>query len=658
MQRKFSTNGLICLVLTFNISAQIFGQQGDFFTVTTAPQGLSQGRLSFINNLSQDSATKRIEYVLFQDLAQHLSSGGVFSLKVLSEQNRFDLTPTYYDLQANGDYTYLGKMANEEGYAGLIRTSGRLSGFIQNHEAFWEIVPIDYGVSIIREIDISKFQKEICGIDHILQGYTEAELREMAVDLCDNDGGCGGIIDVLILVPPDVQEWYGTQFGNIWEVFGHFASSLFAFQAALINSGVEDIGLRFRTAPFDFEYSDPLNIDNDIFIELPISAADIRDEFRADLVVLLTSMNYPGIRGAARAGRIINGQFVWEAPSKHCAFVISEVQNNVNPTWTLAHEIAHLFGARHNRNNNVPCNNCGDNTDICTHGWRFNDGGQDRTIMSILFDDMITAGSQRVLHYSNPDIQFNGFDTGTADNNNTLGITNATCIIQHYQASPELGVTIGGSSLLCGLNGWVNPKTLTANVLEPATGFPGAPPYTYEWRWNLDGNFTSANPGTLMGTGTSVTINSVLGCPQFFLRVTVTASDGTKVHATRVINTILCAQCQPPNPLMNSDTNEFVSMVHSKSLLTSDVIRELKSNRYKVAPNPASDILVIERVNSIIKLFSVKILDVNGRLLLELDGQNTDRLEIKLDKCPTGMIWVFVCDEDGISIEKVIKFQK
>lgn len=639
--------------ITF-ISVQVFGQEGDFFTVTSVPQELSQERLTFINNLAQDSMTKSMEYVEFQELTQQLAQDGSLSLKILTEQNRFELIPVHYELQSNGDYTYLGKMDNEEGYAGLIKMQERLTGFVQSNDGFWEIVPLDDGVSILRELNISKFQKEICGIDHILNEYTIGEVQSM-IELCDEEGGCGGIIDVLILVPPDVQRWYGTQFGNIWEAVFHIIGSLFSFQAALINSGVEDIGLRFRTAPFNFMYSTPLNIEPDIFITLPTSAANIRDEFRADLVVLLTSMDYPGVRGAARAGSLSGGTFTWEAPCEDCAFVISEVQNNVGPTWTLAHEIAHLFGARHNRSGNVPCGTCGDDEDICTHGWRFDIGGQDRTIMSILFDGMIGAGSQRALHYSNPDIQFNGFDTGTEDDNNTLGITNATCIIQYYQESPVLGVTISGySTPLCGLNGFVNPKTYTANVNSPATGFPGTPPYTYEWRWNLNGNFTPANPGTLISTSTSVTINSVLGCPQFFLRATVTASDGTKVHATRVINTSLCTLCQGPNLLIGGGTNSIEHVASDKNLASIENW-DIGNNQYTIAPNPAADHLAITRLNGDGVLFTARVLDATGKQFLEAKDQGTGHLEIDLSSCPAGMIWVAIYDEGGVSVERVVK---
>jgi hypothetical protein len=660
MKRKKSTIGNLSLLISFILfSFQAIGQQSDFFTVTTIPQGLSQERLQFTNILSQDSMTKSTDYVQFQDLTQQLAPDGTLSLKILTEQNRFDLFPVHYELQSNGDYTWLGKMDNEKGYAGLIQMQGRLAGFVQSNGAFWEIVPLEVGVSIIREMDISKFQKENCGIDHILKEYSLGEIQEM-VDLCDEDGGCGGIIDVLILVPPDVPEWYGTEFDNPWAAVFHVIGSLFSFQAALINSGVEDVGLRFRTAPFDFEYSDPLNIDEDLFETLPNTATGIREEFRADLVILLTSMDYPGIRGASLAGEIVDGEFNWLAPCEDCAFLIAEVQNNLNPTWTLAHEIAHLFGARHNRSDNVPCGTCGSNVDICTHGWRFAEGGQDRTIMSLLYDDIVDEGSQRVLHYSNPDVQFDGFDTGTEDDNNTVGIRNATCQIQHYQSSPELGVTISGvSTPLCLFGGFSIPRTYTANVSEPTPGFPGAPPYTYEWRWNLNGNFI-ANPGTLIGTNPSITVNSVLGCPQFFLRVNVTSSDSEIVSATRVINTVLCFACNGPQFLTDNNSAEVQAHIVKKAsiddALQKDIIKS--QSKYAVYPNPASSKLHIQRVSESGEIYRVRVFDANGKVLFDIPNQSANQLKIDLNNSTEGLIWIQIQDQKGVSVKKVIVIKK
>ncbi len=654
MKRKFSNNSFLGFLIGLMIlSSQIFGQQSDFFTTTTIPQGLSQGRLQFINNLSQDSTTKSIDYVLFQDLAQQLAPDGTFSLKVLTEQNRFELTPVHYELQANGDYTWMGKMANDEGYAGFIKISGYLAGFVQSQDAFWEIVPIEAGASIVREMDISKYQKENCGIDYILQEYTPAEVQEMMEGLCDEYPGCGGTIDVLVLVPPDVTQWYG-DLNNQFLALIHSAISFFSFQWALINSGVDDISLRFRTASFDFQYSAPLDLFTDVNTTLPNTATNLRQQYRADLVILLTSMDYPGARGASKSGKLVNGQFTYEAPCFDCAYVISEVQNNLNPTWTIAHEIAHLFGTQHNRSNNVPCNDdCGDDEDICTHGWRFDDEGMDRTIMALLFDETIDGGSQRALHFSNPDVQFNNFDTGTPKDNNTLGIENAACLVKDYYASPELGVTFSGFFGLCNQAGTVVPKTYTANVTEPATGFPGGPPYTYEWRWNRDGNFTPSSPGILIGTGSSVTVNAAYWCPNFFLRVTVRASDGTTAHATRVVSTEYCTGCPELNLLIGG--GGFPGPVASGKNLVSIEDWDTGNNHYTIAPNPATDNLAITRLNGDGTLFTVRVLDTTGKQLLEAKGQGSGQLEIDLTKCPAGMIWVLIQDERGVSFEKVVK---
>ena len=591
----------------------------------------------------------------FQDLTNQLASDGALSLKILIEQNRFELTPVYYEQQQNGDYTWMGKIENGVGYVVLTEIEGRLAGFVQTQESFWEIVPIEDEVSIIREIDISKFQNETCGLDHILQQYTPEEMQEMMAELCDEDGGCGGIVDVLVLVPTDVQDWYGTQ--NVWQAFFHQINSFLSFQLALINSGVADISLRFRTVPFNFTYSSPLNIDNDVYETLPDSSAAIRENLRGDIVVMLTSMDYPDVRGGSTIGEIVDGKFKWLAPCEDCAYVISEVQNNVNPTWTLAHEIAHLFGARHNRNSNVPCSNCGDNENICTHGWRFTFGGQDRTIMALLFDDTIAAGAQRALHFSNPDIQFGGFDTGTNNNNNSLGISNANCQVQYYEPSPLFGVTISGlSTPLCLFGGFVIPRTYTANINQAAPGLPGVPPYTYQWRWNEDGNF-NLNPGTLIGTNSSITINTVYACPQFFLRLTVTSSDNVTVSATRVINTILCTLCDGPNLMLGNHTNEALPIAETDVLLRVVEGKSKAGSRYELSPNPTSDKLLVERLTSSESNFSVKILDLSGQMLFETDNHGLNKLEIDLDAFPTAMIWVSIHDEYGVSVQKVVKIQ-
>ncbi len=211
----------------------------------------------------------------------------------------------------------------------------------------------------------------------------------------------------------------------------------------------------------------------------------------------------------------------------------------LDPRFSYAHEVGHLFGARHNRSNNGG----NDNTGNCEHGWRFDDanGIERRTLLALLGNT-----GQRLLQYSNPAINSNGTPTGDEDNDNAHMIQNTSCALDGYRSDPGFKATMSGITHWCrpGHPSTDPPITFSA-VITPATpGFPGTPPYSYEWRWNLSGIFNAANPGTLLGTGSSITLNEPLFCPSFFLRLRVTCADGVVSNSTLQINTSLCeASC-------------------------------------------------------------------------------------------------------------------
>jgi hypothetical protein len=138
------------------------------------------------------------------------------------------------------------------------------------------------------------------------------------------------------------------------------------------------------------------------------------------------------------------------------------------------------------------------------------------------------------------------------------------------------------------------------------------------------------------------------------LRVTVTASDGTTTHATRVINTVLCTTCQGQNLLIGGGT-DFLEPVSSDKNLVGIGDWDAGNKQYAIAPNPATDNLSITRLNSDGILFTVRILDATGRQLREAKSQGTGHLEIDLSNCPAGMIWVVIHDEGGVSVKRIVK---
>ena len=631
------------------ICLPLFAQNGDFFTPVSAPLELSQGRATFAAKIAADSLTKTAGYVKFSDLPASLATDGSLSLKVPAEEKTTKYFPVYYERSGSNSYTWFGKSEDDSHFLGLVEMKGHLIGFVQSENAFWEIVPIKADTSMVRELNIQKFN----GAFSVDDPLDEVGFVANEIDLCDLSTVCGGVIDILVLITPDALEWLGVYDdpSNWWLADLYVAIGAGSFQTALINSGLEDVTVQTKIEGFDFVYDAFHNIVQDAFVNLPAQASGVRDELNADLVVLLTNRNYGNYAGAARVGELQNGYLNWMAPCYDCAYAIVRMPFLITPRWTFAHEVAHLFGARHNRTANVNIPGVeGDDADICTHAWRFsNQGGLDRTALALLF---LGENSQRILHFSNPDIIFNDvFATGTDENNNAVGIGNATCAVRNYKQG-DWEVYVTGPTLLCGVNGQVvSGNDWVAHVVEPTFGSVGFPPYTYEWRWNTTGNFSGTEP--VIGTQPTLTIASPLACPQFFLQLTVTSADGLQLVRTRVVKAQLCTVCNQENFLSSiEEGNSEVLPVVEKNK-QEDISSQAVS--YTVFPNPTSKEIVIRMDEDVENAFQVSILGMYGQVFYRSSGWFQKEALVDLSFCPSQLVVVEIRDQTGhVFREKVI----
>ncbi len=568
----------------------------------------------YIQNLANDNATKQMEYVLFGDLSASLNGSAVLDLTLPGYGQSFTCNEINYEPKADGAYSWAGKLDGEAGYVGLLKAYGMLTGYVQTDTSFWEIIPFDSTVSIIRELKISEFQNEVCGTTSI-PGYTPPVEN---TDLCGGNF-CAGIIDVLVLIPPDVTAWYGTQ--NFWAALVHFYGSMAAFETALGNSGVDGISMRFHYSAFSFAYS--LAIQTDLS-SLATTASGLRDAYRADLVVMLTSMNYVGIRGAA---------------SKDGIYLISEVQSNFAPTWTLAHELAHQFGAEHNRSANVPCPsndpNCGDDQDDCRHGWRFTTGGQDRTIMSILYATSIPVSS-RALHFSNPDVTFNGFATGTSEDDNAQAVAEKACEVIAYHIDPFFGVEISAPSQVCSEDG---DFTASASIRLAAPAYSNhPPPYTYSW--SATNTSVSAN-----GPNAYISFNCAPAC-FVTVSVTMTAGDGATFTESRMVN-ILSPPCFRSKKAPAQSRSAYGNSNQEIAGNLGDVV---------VHPNPVVDNFVnLSLPESYEQVFQFSIYDIRGTLMHTGKARYAESLEIDLTTLPSGVYFIRLEDANEMTVRKIVK---
>lgn len=507
------------------MSAQIISE------LNAAQVNLSTVEQQFVQEQAQRPDTKTLKYIEVGDIALHQNNGIVrFTLPGVTDTLHSEAIQVEYN--ASNDYIWSGYLTKKPGYFSIVSKPEGKAGFFQFDNRFFKIEPLTSEVSLLKELEMTALPGA-AGCSTI--GESALVLETDWCELENND--CQAVIDVLVLIPPDVQLWINNQ-PNPLAGFLSVLQGITSVDLAFQNSGIPNKRIRWTSERFNFAYSFNLDAGTDL-AQLSNTATLIRNERQADVVIMLTNMDYPDVAGFAN-----NPDACGNNPD-NCAFAIVEVDFLVDPRWTFAHEFAHLLRARHNRPDN--CSNllvCGDNDDdVCGHGFVFDDaqGIERRTIMSRMFDIETNFGSQRLLHFSNPEVLFNGGATGDADNNNARIIRNTACDVANYRKAQEWTVNLYGTYQLC--EG--ESIDLFAVSTPPQEGwwmFQGQAPYQYEWRWSNSPIFA---PGTLIssGTNTSINISTPYAEPYFWIQVKITSADGFTRTLSQRIRVVSPEEC-------------------------------------------------------------------------------------------------------------------
>lgn len=414
----------------------------------------------------------------------------------------------------------------------ILSKPGGKAGFIQLKDKFYRLNPLRSNLNILVEENLFAAEEELC------LGMTGPTSPPLLVP-CPTDDACPAIITVLILVTPEAVNSILNQ--TNWPDL-YFALGAQTVNAAFLNSDVANKQVRniIIPIPFNFPFSTSNNNLIDDLNQMGVNPDinNLRNQYDADLVFMLTGERYNGVAGRANVG-----------PGINFAFGIVEAPSMWGPRWTFAHELAHTFGAQHNTTANGGPGGGTNDDPGCVHGFRFFDADQNdrRTIMARMFDD---EGLVRILHYSNPDVVFNGAFSGDAfDANVAATIRTNGCEVAAYFDTQELTAFIDGPSVACN----ESPATYCADILMPESGLPGQPPYTYAWHWNTTGIFSVfdpfggvANGGTYLGNSQCINLGN-LACNSYWLQLTVTSSDGLTVRTKRRIKTKFCEDCLERN---------------------------------------------------------------------------------------------------------------
>jgi hypothetical protein len=476
---------------TFNGLAQT---DSDFFTEITVAQGrLNQQEKQLLNNVSRDRASKNVKLIKMKQL-RGMPNTNTLSFKIPGEGQPIKVDATHYKHRGDNDFSWFGKLQGRNGnFAFASKPEGAKFGFLSLDDRYFVIRPINNQVSMLMEyngqVDIGKS----CGLDSAPNQLNTPETIPDACNITDGTN-CPAEIDVLVLFTPQSQAW---ALNNL----SFWGAALFPFflelsvEQAFINSGIPNKSIRIKTDFINFIPS--TNISSDA-VRLKSEAASLRSLHKADIVIALTNQGYTDFFGMVVSLNV----------ESEDAYGIVEIPFSLGNRFTFAHELAHIFGARHDRPNSGTTSDCG-------HGFVFQDNTNTtrRTIMAIA-----PTNPGRILHFSNPGVQFNGSNTGDTDNNNARIIRNTGCIVRDFRVS-EMSVSLFDN----GCDPWGTSKFFSAIASPAGIGDPGQGPFQFEWYVSDFIPFDPAN-SFFIGSGSNIQV-ALPSSPQW-LFVKAISSDG------------------------------------------------------------------------------------------------------------------------------------
>jgi hypothetical protein len=310
-----------------------------------------------------------------------------------------------------------------------------------------------------------------------------------------------------------------------------------ATNTAYDKSKIDDLFMiKAHTQQVNFGETDDIVDDLDRLIN-DATIQTLRNQHDADVVVLLVDADY-----------IVNGQSVVGLagdelfPAEDEAYAIVEAEYAESPTYTVAHEVAHLQGSSHHPLEGPfnPKFSNGYGHRFSYFGWGcpiFQWGTCYRaTIMANPDASNNNNDYKTIKRFSNPSSSFNGEPTGTGTRNNFNPITSTMQDISDYRDANELRADIGISYF---------PNDEYTFSADPCGG---AGSFSYKWKVTqtpLQGY------GSVVSTSSSynVTFNN---SGDWFIRLEVNSSTGQQAFGyARVYVAPSGGGCGPSDPCFN-----------------------------------------------------------------------------------------------------------
>lgn len=306
------------------------------------------------------------------------------------------------------DYSWSGKFENESGNIILVSNKGEITGTIWYEDKIYNITPLGRGLNVVVEINPFNFPPDDApgadqgGALHAPSSSTSPLLKDQATSPSLT---ATSITTVNVLVPYTAAA--KTAVGGKSKITSLAQSAINAANQAYQNSNINITLNLVGTLEVSYSESTYANALNDMSgcKNGMKSVCDARSSLKADLVALLVNMNsYCGMASAIKA----TASSAFAAVYYDCAVGY----------YSLAHELGHLFGARHDPY-------VDSKTSPYPYGHGYVHGMSWRTIMAY---GNACAGCTRQGFFSNPSVLYKNVPTGTVDVNDNARVHNGRAL--------------------------------------------------------------------------------------------------------------------------------------------------------------------------------------------------------------------------------------
>ena len=543
--KTFTTKTFVTVLFSL-FALPAISQQNFIEFLDNARTSLNSTQQQKFSTTENNSFYKNVSIVRLNPIQKSISNQYLtFNLPDYSCDLKFAYRPSSYKSADN--YTWYGEIENQNdkecGFGSIlyVEKDGKTYGQIEVMNNVYEFFDIGDGKHIFYQVREEVFETEDCATS---QSMEKGSITENEIFISPQRETCPGRATISVLY------LFTTSANNaVADIEAVADLSLQQMNQSLFNSYVDDEDMEFEMVdvlPIPITNFNELNIHSDLqILETNSSVASLRQSTQADLVVLLTNGNYGDFRGIATQG--------WSFDD---AFCISQV-GAATSSKTAAHEVGHMLESYHHDQTATLSINRGYLMPSFLGLWRKG--------------TLLVSGKhykRRVLHYSNPQVEYNGHETGEWGSSfNARHFETAGAIVANHfpNPTPPFSVYLSGESTICRYGFRIYEANVTC----------GEPPLSFHWELTDDGinwnTVSTASELDLMLQG-QYSVGTYLT-----LRLTVTDSNGNSITRLKGIQVIQGDkfECLGVEPLKS----EFEATIYpNPSNYSSSLTLDIKEN--------------------------------------------------------------------------------